>query len=78
MYQNNLIIIVGLIILLEDGLPIFFIQKRVGINYTFFKIYKFRSMKKNTPNIATHLLSNPDQYLLRIGKFILKFNGGAP
>ena len=69
---SPIIIIVGLIILLEDGLPIFFIQKRVGINYTFFKIYKFRSMKKNTPNIATHLLSNPDQYLLRIGKFIRK------
>ena len=69
---SPIIIIVGLIILFEDGLPIFFIQKRVGINYTFFKIYKFRSMKKNTPNIATHLLSNPDQYLLRIGKFIRK------
>jgi O-antigen biosynthesis protein WbqP len=29
-------------------------------------------MKKNTPNVATHLLTNPDQYLLRIGKFIRK------
>ncbi len=27
-------------------------------------------MKKNTPNVATHLLTNPDQYLLKIGKFI--------
>ena len=59
-------------IFLEDGFPIFFIQKRVGINHTFFKIYKFRSMKKNTPNVATHLLTNPDQYLLKIGKFIRK------
>jgi len=59
-------------ILIEDGFPVFFTQKRVGINYTFFKIYKFRSMKKNTPNVATHLLTNPDQYLLRIGKFIRK------
>jgi O-antigen biosynthesis protein WbqP len=57
---------------MEDGFPVFFTQKRVGINYTFFKIYKFRSMKKDTPNIATHLLSNPDQYLLKIGKFIRK------
>jgi len=65
-------IFVAIAILLEDGFPIFFNQKRVGINYTFFKIYKFRSMKKNTPNLATHLLYNPDQYLLKIGKFIRK------
>ena len=29
-------------------------------------------MEKNTPNVATHLLENPDQYLLKIGKFIRK------
>jgi O-antigen biosynthesis protein WbqP len=29
-------------------------------------------MKKNTPNVATHLLTNPEQYLLKIGKFIRK------
>lgn len=63
---------VALAIFIEDGFPLLFTQKRVGINYTFFKIYKFRSMKKNTPNVATHLLSNPDQYLLKIGKFIRK------
>jgi len=65
-------IIVALFILIEDGFPILFTQKRVGIDYTFFNIYKFRSMKKNTPNVATHLLENPDQYLLKIGKFIRK------
>ena len=63
---------IALAILIEDGYPFFFNQKRVGINYTFFNIYKFRSMKKNTPNVATHLLINPDQYLLKIGKFIRK------
>lgn len=65
-------LVVALLIFIEDGSPIFFKQKRVGINYTFFNIYKFRSMKKNTPNVATHLLTNPDQYLLKIGKFIRK------
>ena len=69
---SPIFLLVSLVILIEDGLPIFFTQKRVGINYTFFKIYKFRSMKKNTPNVATHLLTNPDQYLLKIGKFIRK------
>ncbi len=64
--------IVAVAILIEDGFPIFFTQNRVGINYSFFNIYKFRSMKKNTPNVATHLLTNPAQYLLKIGKFIRK------
>jgi O-antigen biosynthesis protein WbqP len=63
---------VAIAILLEDGFPVFFKQKRVGLNYTFFNIYKFRSMKKNTPNVATHLLKNPVQYLLKIGAFIRK------
>jgi O-antigen biosynthesis protein WbqP len=64
--------LVSLAIVLEDGFPFFFTQKRIGVNYSFFNIYKFRSMKKHTPNVATHLLDNPDQYLLRIGKFIRK------
>ncbi len=67
-----LLIIISLIIVIEDKNPVFFKQKRVGINYTFFNIYKFRSMKKNTPNVATHLLTNPEKYLLKIGKFIRK------
>ena len=69
---SPLFLIVALVIFIEDDLPIFFTQKRVGVNYTFFHIYKFRSMKKNTPNVATHLLTNPEQYLLKIGKFIRK------
>ena len=69
---SPIFIVLALVILIEDGLPILFTQKRVGINYTFFNIYKFRSMKKNTPNVATHLLTNPEQYLLKIGKFIRK------
>ena len=69
---SPIFIIAALAILIEDGFPIFFTQKRIGIDYTFFKIYKYRSMKKNTPNVATHLLTNPDQYLLKIGKYIRK------
>ena len=69
---SPIFLIVALAIFIEDGFPVFFTQKRVGINYSFFKIYKFRSMKKNTPNVATHLLTNPEQYLLKIGKFIRK------
>jgi len=65
---------VALAIFIEDGSPIFFKQKRIGVNYTFFNIYKFRSMKKNTPNVATHLLTNADQFLLRIGRILRKLS----
>jgi len=71
---SPLLLIISLLIVIEDGFPILFIQKRVGVNYSYFNIYKFRSMKKNTPNIATHLLSNPEQYVLKIGKLIRKFS----
>ena len=67
-------LVVAMAIFIEDGSPIFFKQKRVGINYTFFNIYKFRSMKKNTPNVATHLLKNPAFYLLRLGGVLRKLS----
>jgi O-antigen biosynthesis protein WbqP len=69
---SPIFILVALAIFLEDGFPVFFKQKRVGINYSFFQIYKFRSMKKNTPNVATHVLENPGQYLLKIGGILRK------
>ena len=71
---SPIFLIVAFSILLEDGSPIFFKQKRVGVNYTFFNIHKFRSMKKNTPNVATHLLENSESYLLRIGGVLRKLS----
>jgi O-antigen biosynthesis protein WbqP len=71
---SPIFILVGFFILLEDGFPVFFTQKRVGENYTFFNIYKFRSMKKDTPNVATHLLENPEQFVLKIGKILRKLS----
>jgi O-antigen biosynthesis protein WbqP len=71
---SPVLIVVALIIFIEDGSPIFFKQKRVGVNYTFFNIYKFRSMKNNTPNVATHLLNNPEKFLLKIGGILRKLS----
>lgn len=71
---SPIFLVVAFAIFIEDGSPVFFKQKRVGVGYTFFNIYKFRSMKKNTPNVATHLLENPETYLLRIGVILRKFS----
>ena len=67
-------LIVGLLIFMQDGFPVFFKQKRVGVSYSFFYIYKFRTMKKDTPNVASHLLANPEQYLLKIGALLRKLS----
>jgi len=71
---SPIFLLVGLLIFLQDGFPVFFKQKRVGVNYSFFYIYKFRTMKKDTPNVATHLLTNPEQYLLKIGALLRKLS----
>lgn len=71
---SPLFVLVAIIIYLEDGAPVFFVQKRVGKNYSFFSMYKFRTMKKNTPNVATHLLENPKQYLLSMGGLLRKLS----
>jgi len=49
-----IIAISALLILLEDGRPVFFIQKRIGKDLKIFNIYKLRTMYKNTPNLGTH------------------------
>ncbi len=65
-------LIVAVIIKMDDPGPALFTQKRVGIHKTYFKLYKFRSMKVNTPDIPTHLLTNPEQYISKVGAFIRK------
>jgi len=64
-------LIISIAILIDDPGPIIFTQKRVGQNKRYFKMHKFRSMRMSTPhNIPTHMLSNPDQYITKVGKFI--------
>ena len=67
-------LIVAIIIKIDDPGPALFKQKRVGIHKKYFQLYKFRSMKLDTPDIPTHLLENPDQYLIGIGGMIRKLS----
>lgn len=53
--------------------PVFFRQKRVGKDKTFFHIYKFRTMMTNTPaDMPTHLLTDPEAFITKSGKFLRK------
>ena len=66
--------IIGLIIVTDDGFPIFFLQKRIGKNKKLFHIIKFRTMNNNTKDIATHLVKNYDNKILRSGSFLRKYS----
>lgn len=62
-----------LIVKITSPGPVFFKQKRIGKNKTFFNILKFRTMRIDTPkDCPTHLLENPDQYITKVGKFLRK------
>ena len=68
-------IIFALIIKHEDKGSALFTQKRVGRGKKLFNMYKFRSMKLSTPHdVPTHLLANPEQYILSCGKWMRKYS----
>lgn len=70
---SPLLLILCIAIKLDSPGPIFFTQKRVGIHKTYFQIYKFRTMRTDTPkDMPTHMLTNPEQYITKTGRFLRK------
>lgn len=70
---SPILLILVIAIKLDSRGPILFRQKRVGKNKQLFTIYKFRTMRVDTPkDVPTHLLANPDQYITKVGKFLRK------
>lgn len=67
-----LYILISLLIKLDSKGPVIFKQKRVGYMGRYFYIYKFRSMKVDTPNLATDKLENPELYITKLGKLLRK------
>lgn len=66
------IVITALAVRLTSPGPALYWSDRVGRNNRIFKMPKFRSMRIDTPVVATHLLQNPDQWLTPIGSFLRK------
>lgn len=74
-FLSWLFLAVVIAIKLDDPGPALFTQKRVGLNKTYFKLHKFRSMRMDTPHdIPTHLMEDPQKYITRVGKFLRKFS----
>ncbi|MGX4686677.1 sugar transferase [Vagococcus sp. JNUCC 83] len=70
---SPLLLILVIAIKVDSKGPVVFTQKRVGKDKKLFSIYKFRTMKIDTPKeMPTHLLKNPDEFITRVGKFLRK------
>ena len=68
------IFVVGLIIKLNSEGPVLYWSDRIGKDNTIFRMPKFRTMRVETPEVATHLLTSPDQYLTSVGKMLRRFS----
>ena len=66
------ILFIALAVMLTSKGPVLYWSDRVGKNNSIFKMPKFRTMRIETPVVAKHLMTNPDQYLTSIGKFLRK------
>ena len=70
---SPLFLIISAAVFIDDPGPVIFTQKRVGRGKTFFKLYKFRTMKTDSPHdTPTHMLANPESHITRVGRFLRK------
>lgn len=69
---SPLLLIISLVIKVDSKGPVLFRQRRIGRNNKEFVLYKFRTMRTEAPNVATHLLKDPQSYITSFGKFLRK------
>lgn len=69
---SPLLFFVSLVIKLDSKGPVIFSQRRIGRENKEFVLYKFRTMSTETPDVATHLLKDPQSYITYFGKFLRK------
>lgn len=67
-----IVLLVAIAVRFTSPGPILYWSKRVGRNSDIFSMPKFRTMRINTPEVATHLLEDPSSYLTPIGTFFRK------
>lgn len=66
------ILLVAVLVKITSKGPALYWSDRVGKDNVIFKMPKFRSMRIDTPAVATHLLTNPSDYLTPVGRFLRK------
>ena len=65
-------LICAVVVRLTSKGPIFYISDRIGANNSHFNMLKFRTMRTDTPQVATHLMADPKAFLTPIGDFLRK------
>jgi len=71
---SPMLLIIAVLIIIDNGFPVLYRQKRVGINNTHFLIYKFRTMQKDLPDIPTHQVKNPQLLYTKTGPVLRKLS----
>ena len=71
-FLSPLLLIISLVIKVDSKGPAIFRQRRIGRNNQEFVLYKFRTMRTETPDVATHLLKDPQSFITPFGKFLRK------
>jgi len=71
---SPLFFLIALYIIIVDGFPFIFVQKKYGKNNKIFDIYKFRTMKIHTPNVSTENFNDALDYIIPGGLFLRKFS----
>lgn len=70
---SPIFLLLAIMIKVDSRGPVFFKQRRIGIHKREFNIIKFRTMKMDTPkDLPTHLLTDPTQWITKVGKFLRK------
>ena len=67
-------LLIALLVKTSSKGPVLYWSERVGLQNGIFRMPKFRTMRIDTPAVATHLLKNPDEYLTPVGSFLRKFS----
>lgn len=69
------LVLIALVVYIDDPGSVFFSQKRVGKNGKLFRLYKFRTMKTDTPKyMATSDVDDPNKYITRVGRVLRKLS----
>lgn len=66
--------IIAFLIKVTSRGPVLHKSRRVGVNGKVFLMPKFRTMSVDTPEVATHLLQNPEQFITPLGRFLRKYS----
>ncbi len=66
--------LIALLVKLTSQGPVLYWSDRVGIDNSIFRMPKFRTMRLDTPEMATHLMKDPQRYLTPVGPFFRKFS----